>query len=162
MNFSVSCPNQVFPPIFGPLNLKRLQKLLKDNEKATENLLKALESVQIVDIIAGRIAEKKKAHTEIEQQIYLENIQHPTPIINEVRFFMEQFKKGDINDIKYRQALVDTFINKIYLYDDKMTILYNIQDSHSNVDLDEISSTRVGLSEVYEIDALYFGCKNRA
>ena len=52
---------------------------------------------------------------------------------------MEQFRRGDINEIKYRQALVDTFIDRIYLYDDKMTILYNAQDSHSDVvDLDEI------------------------
>ena len=51
---------------------------------------------------------------------------------------MEQFKKGDVEDIKYRKALIDTFVNKIYLYYDKMTILYNSQDSQSDVDIDDI------------------------
>ena len=65
--------------------------------------------------------------------------------MNEVRFFLDQFRKGDINDAKYRQALIDTFVNKIYLYDDKMTILYNTQDSHSDVTIDDISSSMVAL-----------------
>jgi len=61
---------------------------------------------------------------------------------------MSQFKKGDINDPKYREKLVDTFINRIYLYDDEMTILYNSQDSHSTVTLEQISSSRVTQLEV--------------
>jgi Recombinase. len=128
-------------------NLKRLKKLLHENEKATENLLKALDSGKIVDVIADRISQKKKEHIEIENQILYETSQHPMPTVNEVRFFMEQFKKGDVNDMKYRQTLIDTFVNKIYLYDDKMTILYNSQDSHSDVTIDDISSSGVGLVE---------------
>ncbi len=67
---------------------------------------------------------------------------------------MEQFRKGDINDIKYRQALIDTFVNKIYLYDDKMTILYNVQDCHSDVTIDEISSSTVDLVEARGVEPL--------
>ncbi len=37
-------------------------------------------------------------------------------------------KNGDINDIKYRRALISVLINKIYLYDDKATIIFNTQD----------------------------------
>lgn len=55
------------------------------------------------------------------------------------------FRKGDVNDLKYRRALVDTFVSKIYLYDDKMTVLYNTQDSHSDVTIDDLSSSRVAL-----------------
>lgn len=40
-----------------------------------------------------------------------------------------------------------TFVNKIYLYDDKMTVLYNTQDSHSDVTIDDLSSSRVALVE---------------
>lgn len=41
-------------------NAKRLQKLLSENEKAMDNLLKTLESGQAVDIIAERITPKKR------------------------------------------------------------------------------------------------------
>lgn len=53
-------------------NAKRLQKLLSENEKATENLLKALESGQAVEIIAERITQKKKEHDELSYQLLVE------------------------------------------------------------------------------------------
>lgn len=34
-------------------------------------------------------------------------------------------KGGDINDIAYRKALVDIFVSKIYLFDDKVVIICN-------------------------------------
>ena len=135
-------------------NLKQLKRLLKENERATENLFKALESGQIVDVIAERISQKKRERNELEQQILVETSSHPTPTVNEVRFFLNQFRKGDVNDLKYRQALVDTFVNKIYLYDDKMTVLYNTQDSHSDVTIDDLSSSRVALVEARGVEPL--------
>lgn len=84
----------------------------------------------------------------------METSSHPTPTVNEVRFFLNQFRKGDVNDLKYRQALVDTFVNRIYLYDDKMTVLYNTQDSHSDVTIDDLSSSRVALVELRGVEPL--------
>ena len=135
-------------------NLKRLKRLLKENERATENLLKALESGQLIDILAERISQKKKEHDDLERQIFMEKTSNTVPTVNEIRFFLNQFRKGDINDAKYRQALVDTFVNKIYLYDDKMTVLYNTQDSHSEMTLDNASLSRVGLVEPRGIEPL--------
>ena len=62
--------------------------------------------------------------------------------MKDIRFFLNQFRKGDINDPKYRQGLVDMLVNKIYLYDDKMTVLCNTQDGHFDVDLKEVSSLK--------------------
>ena len=39
------------------------------------------------------------------------------------------------------------FVNKIYLYDDKMTVLCNTQDGHFDVDLKEVSSLKDQLVE---------------
>lgn len=60
----------------------------------------------------------------------------PVLTVPQVRFFMERFINGDINDLKYRRALVDTFVRKIVLFDDKLTILYNVQDGQSAVSFD--------------------------
>lgn len=128
-------------------NAKRLQKLLAENEKAMENLLKALESGQAIDIITERITQKKKERDELSTQLLLETAQHPVPTTKEIRFFLNQFRKGDINDPKYRQGLVDMLVNKIYLYDDKMTVLCNTQDGHFHVDLNESSSLKGHLVE---------------
>ena len=88
--------------------------------------------------------------------ILVEETSHLAPTVNEVCFFLNQFLKGDINDLKYWQALVDTFIHKAYLYDDKMTVLYNTQDSHLDVTIDDISSSRAALCFITEIDIFEF------
>lgn len=132
--------------------LKRLQKLIRENEKATENLLKALDSGQITNVIVDRIAQKKKEHSELEQQLLLEQVKYPAPKVSEIRFFLSQFKKGGINDLKYRQGLIDMLVNRIDLYDGKMTVLCNIQNGHFDVDLDEISSSKGRLVEVRGIE----------
>lgn len=135
-------------------NAKRLQKLIADNEKATENLLKALENGQAVDIIADRITQKKKEHDELSLQLLLETSQHPVPSMKDIRFFLNQFRKGDINDPKYRQGLVEMLVNKIYLYDDKMTVLCNTQDGHFDVDLKDVSSLKGQLVEPRGVEPL--------
>ena len=83
----------------------------------------------------------------------METTQHPVPSVQDIRFFLSQFRKGDFNDPKYRQGLVYMLINKIYLYDDKMTILCNTQDGHFDVDLKEVSSLKGHLALPYKKDA---------
>ena len=121
--------------------------MIADNEKATENLLKTLENGQAVDIIADRITHEEKEHDEHSLQLLLEISQHPVPSMEGIRFFLNQFRKGDINDPKYRHGLVEMLVNKIYLHDDKMTVLCNTQDGHFDVDLK--SSLKGQLEDTY-------------
>lgn len=44
------------------------------------------------------------------------------------------------------------FVSKTYLYNDKMTVLYNTQDSHSDVTIDDLSSSRVALVEAAGVE----------
>lgn len=53
--------------------IQHLQKSLKENEKATENLIKALEQGQAVDIITERIDKRKAEHIELEKQLAKES-----------------------------------------------------------------------------------------
>ena len=48
--------------------------------------------------------------------------------VSQVKFFLIQLKRGNINDIKYKRMLINTLINKVYLYDDNILIIFNTQD----------------------------------
>ena len=39
---------------------------------------------------------------------------------------MHGLRKGDVDSKRYRKALVTIFVNAIYLYDDKITYVFNI------------------------------------
>ena len=43
---------------------------------------------------------------------------------------MERFASGDIKDPYFREKLINTFVNKIELYNDKIAITYNIGDGY--------------------------------
>ena len=44
----------------------------------------------------------------------------------EVAAWLKTFSRGDLFDMDFRLKLIDTFINSIYLWDDKIVIFYNI------------------------------------
>ncbi|NLL46052.1 MAG: hypothetical protein GX250_04495 [Clostridiales bacterium] len=60
---------------------------------------------------------------------------------NEIMFFLTRLKAGDIEDIKYRRALIAIFINAVYLYDDRATIVFNASDKAVTVDYDIVDGT---------------------
>ena len=115
--------------------IQRLQRLIKENEKATNNLIKALEQGKAVDVIVDSIEKKKIELEDLKKQLVQENIKYPNLTLSEVKFFFNQFKNGDIQDIKYRESLINIFVRKIHLHEEKMTILYNVQDGLDSVAL---------------------------
>ena len=54
-----------------------------------------------------------------------------------VRFWLLHFRKLDLSQKEQRQALIDTFINAIYLYDDKVLITFNYKEGTETVSFSE-------------------------
>ena len=118
-------------------DLKRITKLIKENEAATENLIKALESGKAADVISAQIEKRQLEKADLETQLAKEKIQAPLLKYDQVKFFFERFAKGDPDDINHRRMLVDIFINRIYLYDDLLQIYCNAIEGHINIPLSE-------------------------
>lgn len=113
--------------------LEHLNKRLRENKKETENLIKVIEKGNISDLIIEAISKKKEEKIEIENQIKIEKLKTPLLTIEKVKKFLLYFKNGDINDIVFVKSLIDVFINKIIVNENRLTILFNIQDSQSDV-----------------------------
>ena len=61
-----------------------------------------------------------------------------------MRFWLTRFRKLDLSQREQRQALIDTFINAIYLYDDKMLITFNYKEGTETVSFAEATEAVVG------------------
>lgn len=105
------------------------------------------EKGEIVDLITQRIRRKQLERQELEKQLAEEIMKHPILTVDEVKFFLNKFKAGDAKSIKYRKSLIDTFVRGIYLQEDKMTILYNVQDGQTFVPLNQNGSYKDALVE---------------
>ena len=46
--------------------------------------------------------------------------------------------KINVNDLESRKRLIDTFVNSIYLYDDKIVFAFNYKDGTKTVSLAEL------------------------
>ena len=112
-------------------NLKRLKKLLAENERKQNNTITAImesDSTSVRKRLGEQIPILEKEQEELRKQIEIEEQPYPTLSESEIRFFLTSLKKGNVNDIKYRKTLIRIFVNKIFLYDDRITITYNSGD----------------------------------
>ena len=122
--------------------LTYLEKQLKDVERKQTNLMNAIIECDI-DVarkaLYAEIPKLEDAKKTLEEEIRKERIGHIPITKQQIRFFLKSLKNGDVNDIKYRKSLIATFVNSVYLYDDKLTIIFNTGQSSVSVDIDYIT-----------------------
>ena len=105
---------------------KQLEKIERDLDKCFDILFNA-DSVEI----QKRMNEKAKS-LEIEKQDIQEEIKKLklvkiiTHTKEEVKILLAQFLDGNINDIKYQRKIINKFVNRVYIFDDKAAIYYNL------------------------------------
>ena len=66
--------------------------------------------------------------TRLKDDIAIEESQHVKLTIGQVKYFLLQLRRGNINDIKYRRLLINTLIYKVYIYDNGIAVYFNTQD----------------------------------
>ena len=59
---------------------------------------------------------------------------------NQVRFWLTRFRKLDPNMKSHRETLINTFVNAVYLYDEKVLITFNYKDGTKTITFDEIAA----------------------
>lgn len=118
-------------------NVRHLSKQLADIERKRKNLMSAIMECDS-DLIRKTlyeqipILEKEKSDTEL--QLTLEKAKQVKLTVSEVRFFLNALRKGDSDSIKYQKALISVLVNVVYLYDDKITLIFNSGDNAVTLD----------------------------
>lgn len=121
--------------------LRALEARQKENEKAIQNMLAAIEAGIITPSTKSRLMELEAERGQIEKGIAQQLIAEPTLERDQVVYFLERFRDGDVTDEGYRAFLVDTFLNSVYLYDDdKLVLVLNYTGERCKVTLDLVES----------------------
>jgi len=114
-----------------------LAKKLNQQLKKKTNLINSVGLCEIDDVkktLFKEIDTIQKVCVELDKQIAIEQNKHCQLTIQEVRFFLKKLKKGDINNVKYRKAIINTFVSAVYLYDDRITFILNAGDRQVTID----------------------------
>lgn len=121
--------------------LHGLEMRQRENEKAINNMLAAIEAGIITPSTKTRLTELEVERARIEKGIARQLISEPSLDRDQVVYFLERFRNGDITDESYRVFLVDTFLNSVYLYDNnKLILLLNYTGENSKVTLELVES----------------------
>lgn len=117
--------------------IAELKKQIKEYERKHNNLLNNVAECDIPSVcksIFVKIEEIENIIKRLEESLETEMKNQVVLSEPQIRFFLNSLKKGNTSDIKYRKALITLFVNAIYLYDDKMTIVFNSGDEPVTVD----------------------------
>ena len=120
-----------------------LRHKLKKCNVEKQNLIKSLKdgaNETITRIIFEEIEKLDNNAKILQKEIDIETMRALPIEYSEIKFFLTNIRNGNIDDIKYQKALIATLINKIYLYDDKMTIVFNTQNTPVEISSDLISN----------------------
>ena len=117
-----------------------LKKELSETEKSIKNMINAIEQGIITKSTKQRLDELEKRKEELEIQIAAENIKQPILTREQLVFWFHKFRKFDFHKLEYRRRLIDSFVNAVILYDDKIEFHFNYKDGAKELSFDELNN----------------------
>ena len=121
--------------------LPMLRKQYADIQRGIDNLLNAIQQGIITSSTKKRLEDLEKQKNDISVQIIKEKMSKPLLTKEQILFWFHRFRKYNTRRLDHKRRLIDSFINTIYLYDDKMVITFNYKDGAETISLNEIENS---------------------
>lgn len=115
-----------------------IREQLRICENSIQNLLKAIEAGILTSTTKARMDELEKQKEELNASLIHAQMAQPVFTKEEIVKWISRFKYGNIHDKAYQKEMIDTFLNSVYVYEDKIVFTYNFRDHAETVTLDEI------------------------
>lgn len=118
--------------------IPQLKEKLKEVNGYIDNLLNAIQQGLFNASAKQRLDDLEAEKAEIETAIYTEQLERPEITKEHIVYFITKFRTINVNDSESRKRLIDSFVNVIYLYDDKLVITFNYKDGTKEATFEEI------------------------
>lgn len=115
--------------------LPALREQLKECEKSIANMLNAIQMGILTASAKTRLKEPEARQNELKLSIMQAELQKPKYTKEQIVSWINRFKYGDEDDIEYQKQIIDTFINAICVFDDKLVFTYNFKDGTEAIPL---------------------------
>lgn len=108
-----------------------LRRELAEAEAALKNIMKAIEAGIITASTKDRLVELEERCAVLRQGIAAAEIVPPKLSREQLLFLFEKYKGRDTSDPEFMRDIIDTFIQKIYVYDDKILMTFNFTNDNT-------------------------------
>lgn len=124
--------------------LKYYEAELKDTQKQIKNIVDMIAKGVANKSVADRLTELENYERDVVSNIEYLKMKKPTLTKEQVMYWLEMFKDGDIDDINYKKKIISTLVHSVYVYDTDdggRRIVLNFNTSNN-------SSTEVKCSDI--------------
>ena len=123
--------------------IKLMRQRLAEVENGIENLLNAIMSGVNSVSIKNKLNALEAEQAQLEASISKEEAEHPILTKEQISFFLHRYRETNTNDRIERQRLIDCFVNSVYLYEDKMVLIFNYKDGAKTITFDELNGSEL-------------------
>ena len=121
--------------------LPLLRKQYADIQRGIDNLLNAIQQGIVTSSTKQRLEDLEKQKSELSVQIVKEEMAKPLLTKEQILFWFHRLRKYNTRRLDHKRRLIDSFINTVYLYDDKMVITFNYKDNAETISLSDIKKS---------------------
>ena len=125
-----------------------------------KNLLNAIQQGILTKSTKNRLEELEATKEELETKIDCEKLAKPKISAEFMIFWLHRFRKLDVRQKSHKKILIDTFINAIFLYDDKMVITFNYKEGTDTITFDDLKASPAAEKSGSDLDCLTAPGKN--
>lgn len=122
-----------------------LKAELKDVQASLDNIMKAIEAGIFNQTTAVRMSALEEQRQQLLDEITVSELDNSLHLTREhILYFLLKMREFNVNDPASRQRLFDTFVNSIFVYDDKIILTFNYSGDGSKVtvkDLENLDDT---------------------
>lgn len=136
------------------VNLPLYEQQLREADTAIQNLLNAIQQGILAKSTKGRLEELEATKEELETKIACEKLAKPKVSAEFMTFWLHRFRKLDVRQKSHRKMLIDTFVNAIFLYDDKMVITFNYKEGTTTITFDDLKTALADQKTGSDLDCL--------
>ena len=124
----------------------------RNADTAIQNLLNAIRQGILTKSTKGRLEKLEATKEKLETKIACEKLAKPKVSAEFMTFWLHRFRKLDVRQKSHRKMLIDTFINAIFLYDDKMVITFNYKDGTDTITFDDLKTALADMKTGSDLD----------
>lgn len=109
--------------------------------KGINNMLNAIQAGIFTPSTKQRLDELEETKSQLEVSILQEEMHKPLLTREQIAFFIYRFRKFDVTKREQRQRLIDSFVNAVYLYEDKIILTFNYKDGSKTITLADVEGS---------------------
>ena len=118
-----------------------LKQQLQQCEAEIRNVMKAIRQGIITETTKECLEDLETQRDSLKVSILQLQLERRSFSKEEIVEWISKYKNGNTNDPDYRKEIIDTFVNSVYVYDDKLILTYNYKDGSQALTLQEINAT---------------------